>query len=63
LQHVLVSSRRADGRRSTRALAAVGERVRAAMRDGALSRTFRGREASDMALTAPHSHRAAIRRY
>jgi DNA-binding transcriptional LysR family regulator len=55
LQHVLVSSRRSGRTALDHALAAVGERVRAATRMAHYHAAFEVVKASDMALTAPHS--------
>jgi DNA-binding transcriptional LysR family regulator len=55
LQHVLVSSRRSGRTALDHALAAVGERVRAAMRMAHYHAAFEVVKAGDMALTAPHS--------
>jgi len=55
LQHVLVSSRRSGRTALDHALAAVGERVHAAMRIAHYHAAFEVVKASDMALTAPHS--------
>jgi DNA-binding transcriptional LysR family regulator len=55
LQHVVVSSRRSGRTALDHALAALGERVRAAMRMAHYHAAFEVVKASDLALTAPQS--------